>query len=61
VVPGTLNGAEYTSIYKLPATANGQWDFTAGGNRYLKVRYEGLYFDDGIGVNRGLRFEEFPD
>jgi hypothetical protein len=61
VVRGSLKGAEYTALYRLPSGAEGYGDFSAGADRYAKVRYQGIYFDDGVGVNRGIRFEEFRD
>ncbi len=59
MVTGTVKQSQYASLYKLPAGTKAHDEFyTANGTNYLRVRYEDMYFDDGIGVNRGYRFEQ---
>ncbi|TRZ78555.1 MAG: hypothetical protein D4R93_00095, partial [Deltaproteobacteria bacterium] len=59
IVTGTIRQSNYSSLYKIPTgifSGGGEF-FSASGNNYLRVRYEDMYFDDGIGVNRGYRSE----
>ncbi len=60
VLPGSINGAEYTGLYKLLAGEQGDYKFLyANGNQYLNIRYEDMYFrDNENSVNKGARFEE---
>ena len=59
MVTGTIRQSQYASLYRMPAGTIPHGEFySANGTDYLRVRYEDMYFDDGISVNRGYRFEQ---